>query len=211
MFGLAAALTLIACWPTAQRPSIAGDDNWYVLPYPTEISRKLIQGNNGPYGHSGAAAFAFDFVMPIGSPVVAARGGEVVKVEERYNDGTRVPGEENYIVIRHSDGTFGRYYHLTAHGALVDSGARVKRGDLIGRSGNSGATAGPHLHFDVTRGCFEWGCQTIPIIFGNAGTDTLVPGKMYPRPAMFTEARRLDPVLGRSGMAPSAAPYHRRG
>jgi murein DD-endopeptidase MepM/ murein hydrolase activator NlpD len=183
MFCLAAALALISCRPVVQHPSIDPGDDGYVLPYPTAVSRKLIQGNNGPFGHSGAAAFAFDFIMPIGSPVVAARGGEVAKVEERFKDGTRVPGEENYIVIRHSDGTFGRYYHLTSNGALVDSGRRVKRGDVIGRSGNSGATAGPHLHFDVTRGCFEWGCQTIPIKFRNAGADTLVAGKSYPLPA----------------------------
>ena len=172
--------TVLSCAGVVQRRSLDTDSAWYALPYPSTVSRKLIQGNNGPYGHTGAAAFAFDFVMPIGSPVLAARGGEVVKIEERFNDGTRTPGQENFVVIRHADGTFGRYYHLTTNGALVDSGSTVKRGDLIGRSGNSGASAGPHLHFDVTRGCFEWGCQTIPIVFRNAGADTLETGKTYP-------------------------------
>jgi murein DD-endopeptidase MepM/ murein hydrolase activator NlpD len=117
--------------------------------------------------------------MPTGSPVVAARPGVVVSVEERYRDGTRKPGEENYVVVRHSDGTFARYYHLTTAGALVDSGAAVRRGELIARSGNSGASAGPHLHFDVTKGCARWGCQTIPIHFDNAGADSLVAGRWY--------------------------------
>ena len=174
------ALTLLSCGPAVQQRSLDADDAWYALPYPATVSRKLIQGNNGPYGHTGAAAFAFDFVMPIASPVIAARGGEVVKVEDRFNDGTRTPGQENFVVIRHSDGTFARYYHLTTNGALLDSGSTVKRGDLIARSGNSGASAGPHLHFDVTRGCFEWGCQTIPIVFRNAGAETLEAGKTYP-------------------------------
>ena len=160
-------------------PVAAPDDSSYVLPFPVGVGRQLIQGNNGPWGHTGPIAFAFDFVMPIGSPVTAARGGEVVKIEKRFRDGTKVPGEENYIFIRHADGTFGRYYHLTFGGALVDSGARVKRGDLIGRSGTSGASAGPHLHFDVTRECATWGCQTIPIVFRNAGADSLIAGTTY--------------------------------
>jgi murein DD-endopeptidase MepM/ murein hydrolase activator NlpD len=173
------AVGLSFCRAPGVSPASASSDNWYLLPYPVGVSSELVQGNNGPWGHSGHAAFAFDFIMPIGSPVTAARGGEVVKVERRFRDGTRTPGEENYIFIRHADGTFGRYYHLTTGGALIDSGARVRRGDVIGRSGNSGTSAGPHLHFDVTRGCPTWGCQTVHIVFQNAGSDSLIAGKIY--------------------------------
>jgi len=116
-------------------------------------------------------AVAVNFCRAPGVSPAAAPG--------RFRGGTKVPGEENYIFIRHADGTFGRYYHLTFGGALVDSGARVKRGDLIGRSGTSGASAGPHLHFDVTRECATWGCQTIPIVFRNAGADSLIAGTTY--------------------------------
>jgi murein DD-endopeptidase MepM/ murein hydrolase activator NlpD len=149
------------------------------LPFTVGDSARLIQGNNGPYGHTGAAAFAFDFIMPIGNAVTAARSGQVVAAENRHQDGNRTPGQENYIFVRHSDGTFGRYFHLTRGGALAGVGATVSRGDTIGRSGNTGASAGPHLHFDVTRGCAEWGCQTVPIRFVNAGADTLVQGRTY--------------------------------
>lgn len=173
------AVAVSFCTSTAATTANAPDDTWYVLPFPVGVASELIQGNNGPWGHTGPSAYSFDFIMPTGSAVTAARGGEVVKVEKRFRDGTKVPGEENYIFIRHADGTFGRYYHLTIGGALVDSGARVKRGDLIGRSGSSGASAGPHLHFDVTRDCPTWGCQTVPIVFRNAGTDSLSAGTTY--------------------------------
>jgi len=153
--------------------------NTYILPYPTASSCKLLQGHNGPYGHTGAVEFAYDFQMPIGSPVNAARDGEVVSVVEKNNDGTRVPGEENVVVIKHSDGTFGRYYHLTKQGALVSVGDKVKQGDRIALSGNSGASAGPHLHFDVTKECFEWGCQTIPIQFVNSKENPLKASSVY--------------------------------
>jgi murein DD-endopeptidase MepM/ murein hydrolase activator NlpD len=151
----------------------------FVLPYPKGTRSTLLQGYNGRYGHKNHAEFAYDFEMTIGSQVIAARAGEVVKVVESNNDGTRKPGEENVVVIKHSDGTFGRYYHLTKEGALVAVGQKVVQGEKIGLSGNSGASAGPHLHFDVTRDCYEWGCQTIAIQFSNATGNPLKEGESY--------------------------------
>lgn len=151
----------------------------YTLPYSKGAGYKLLQGYNGPYGHKGHCEFAYDFQMPISTEVMAARSGEVIKVVEQNSDGTRKPGEENVIVIKHPDGTFGRYYHLTKEGALVSVGNRVKQGDKIGLSGNSGASAGPHLHFDVTRECYEWGCQTIKVVFENVKENPLRQGEVY--------------------------------
>ena len=151
----------------------------YILPYPKEAKYKLLQGYNGPYGHKGHAEFGYDFQMPIGSPVIAARDGEVIKVVENNSDGTRKPGEENVVVIKHSDGTFARYYHLTEEGALVSVGDKVKQGSRIALSGDSGASAGPHLHFDVTKDCHDWGCQTIKIEFSNVKENPLKQGEIY--------------------------------
>ena len=64
-------------------------------------------------------------------------------------------------------------------GVRVAVGDMIQAGDTIGASGNSGASAGPHLHFDVTKDCPEWGCQTIPIRFGNAGVESLEAGSTY--------------------------------
>ena len=122
--------------------------------------------------------------MPIGSRVAAARAGVVVRTEASHADATRKGGEENFIFVDHGDGTFGRYYHLTRGGVLVAVGQRVLAGQEIGRSGDSGASAGPHLHFDVTRGCPDWGCQTIPVRFGNSAGNPLLQGQ---------EARALPP------------------
>jgi murein DD-endopeptidase MepM/ murein hydrolase activator NlpD len=151
----------------------------YTLPYSKGAAYKLLQGYDGPYGHKGHSQYAYDFQMPIGTPVLAARSGEVVKVVEQNNDSTRKPGEENLIVIKHSDGSFGRYYHLTKEGVLVAMGDRVKQGDKIGLSGDSGASAGPHLHFDVTRECYDWGCQTISVEFENVKENPLKQGEVY--------------------------------
>lgn len=149
------------------------------LPLPVGDSSRLIQGNNGPYGHEGHAAYAFDFIMKIGTPVVAARAGVVVAIEERFRDATRRAGEENFVIVDHGDSTFARYYHLTTDGALVAVGQPVAAGDTIAQSGDSGSSAGAHLHFDVTRGCYRWGCPTVPLAFTNASSDTLVAGRFY--------------------------------
>ena len=173
----------LGCAPIVPRPDVQSSspvsDTRYLLPFPVGDSAKLIQGNNGPYGHQGHAQHAFDFIRPLRSPVTAARSGRIVAVEGRYVDGNRTPGQENFVVVLHDDSTFGRYYHLTQSGAAVAPGVRVVAGQVIGHSGNTGASAGPHLHFDVTRGCFAWGCQTVTLRFSNAGSDTLVAGRTY--------------------------------
>ena len=151
----------------------------YLLPYPVGAKHVLLQGNAGPWGHQGAAEFSFDFQMPIGTAVAAARAGTVLKVEESFANATRKPGEENFVFVDHGDGTFGRYYHLDRDGALVAAGDAIAAGQSIARSGDSGASAGPHLHFDVTRGCADWGCQTVPIEFANATENPLVQGREY--------------------------------
>jgi murein DD-endopeptidase MepM/ murein hydrolase activator NlpD len=151
----------------------------YILPFPKGASYKLLQGYNGPWGHKGHAEYAYDFQMPIGSPILAARSGEVVHVEEGYNNGTRKPGEENVVVIKHNDGTYGRYYHLTKEGVIVSVGEKVRQGQKIALSGDSGASAGPHLHFDVTKECYEWGCKTIRIEIEKVRENPLTEGKMY--------------------------------
>ena len=57
----------------------------------------------------------------------------------------------NYVNIRHSDGTLGNYYHLKQGGSAVKIGDKVKKGQLIAYSGNTGYTTAPHLHFSVSK------------------------------------------------------------
>ena len=161
---------------------VAAAEPIYRLPFPEAASYPVRQSFDGRYGHSEAATFAVDFDMPIGTPVAAARGGSVVAVVEAHPNAEPrkpQPGNENYVVVDHGDQTFGRYYHLDQNGAEVVMGETVVAGQLIGRSGNSGATFGPHLHFDVTGGCFEWGCQTVRFRFSGIEDDPLVEGETY--------------------------------
>lgn len=124
----------------------------YILPFKSGESYLVNQSycpSNPGWGHHNW--FAYDFEMPIGTDIVAMRGGEVIQAQETFSDGTRVCGEENFIFIWHNDGTVAVYYHLTRQGVEVEIGQRVQQGDIIGRSGDSGCSIGPHLHVNLFR------------------------------------------------------------
>jgi murein DD-endopeptidase MepM/ murein hydrolase activator NlpD len=140
----------------------------YLLPFTAGETHELTQGNCGGESHDGRFRYAFDFRMPAGTPVVAARSGTVVLVRDDRPDGTGRVGDENLVMIEHADGQRSRYIHLRQHAARVSEGDRVAPGDTIALSGNSGRSAFPHLHFDVADRCGREGCHTVPVAFLNA-------------------------------------------
>jgi murein DD-endopeptidase MepM/ murein hydrolase activator NlpD len=167
--------------------SCGGFGDWqtslYVLPYPPGDRYVVDQGNcSAPgNGHTGVLKFGYDFLMPIGSTITAARAGKVIQLEVSHFDGqVAASGFDNYIVIQHDDGTTGLYGHLTHDGALVALGDSVTAGMAIGRSGNTGNTANkPHLHLSVqscdpvARGSAA--CPTLPINFRNTSANPSGP------------------------------------
>lgn len=80
-----------------------------------------------------------DFAMPVGTPVLAVGDGEVVIAKRSGAAG-------NYVVIRHGRQYTTRFMHLKK--ILVKPGQKVKRGDRIALSGNTGRSTGPHLHYE---------------------------------------------------------------
>ncbi|MBP6121250.1 MAG: murein DD-endopeptidase MepM [Providencia heimbachae] len=81
-----------------------------------------------------------DFAMPVGTPVLAVGDGEVIV--SKYSGAAG-----NFIAIRHGRQYTTRYMHLRQ--LLVKPGQKVKRGDRIALSGNTGRSTGPHLHFEM--------------------------------------------------------------
>jgi peptidase M23-like protein len=90
-------------------------------------------------GHNG-----IDYGIPNGTPISAAAAGVVAAVS--FENG----GYGNYVKLSHKDGakTYYTYYaHLAS--AAVSAGQKVRAGDVIGHSNNTGASTGPHLHFGL--------------------------------------------------------------
>ncbi|EPQ9802471.1 murein DD-endopeptidase MepM [Cronobacter sakazakii] len=81
-----------------------------------------------------------DFAMPQGTPVLAVGDGEMVMAKRSGAAGY-------YVAIRHGRTYTTRYMHLKK--LLVKPGQKVKRGDRIALSGNTGRSTGPHLHYEI--------------------------------------------------------------
>jgi murein DD-endopeptidase MepM/ murein hydrolase activator NlpD len=129
-------------------------DFLYRVPFKKGFSVHVSQGYNGRASHHGYARHAVDFSVPVGTAIYAARSGKVVALKASGVRGgfDRSYGKDaNYIVIEHDDKTFGKYYHLKQHGVVVNVGQKVAQGELIGYSGNTGYSSGPHLHFSVSK------------------------------------------------------------
>lgn len=129
---------------------IQSPDNTYVYDLPFEKKKRfmIFQGYNGTASHQNQSAL--DFAMPEGTPVLASREGIVVKVEESNTKSCpeRECGQfNNFVLVYHEDGSFAEYTHLRKDGAKVSLGDRLKKGDVVGYSGSTGWTSGPHLHF----------------------------------------------------------------
>ncbi len=84
-----------------------------------------------------------DISVPEGTPIRAAADGTVILMQSEYESG----GYGNYTCIDHGGGLSTCYAHQSSFATSV--GARVSQGDVIGLSGNTGHSTGPHLHFEV--------------------------------------------------------------
>lgn len=170
--------------------SVAVPDNYiYSLPYEPGTVHRITQGYNGKYSHQGSNKYAIDWQMPQGTPVYAARGGLVVKVKDDSDRGggnIKFDPFNNYVLIRHDDGTLGHYCHLEKDGVVVHPGQIVKTGELIAHSGSTGFSSGPHLHFCVFRTQDGRERVSIPVKFRNEYGEavTLVEGGKYRAPEL---------------------------
>jgi murein DD-endopeptidase MepM/ murein hydrolase activator NlpD len=140
------------------KPGANPRDVEYLFPLRTGELR-VEQGYGGRYSHGDEQNFhAVDFAAPIGTPVIAARDGVVMQVENDFDQAglnrEKLGGRANFVRIVHDDGSMALYAHLREGGVLVRVGQRVRAGQPIGESGNTGFTSGPHLHFalQVNRG-----------------------------------------------------------
>lgn len=141
-------------WVRGSVFAVHQDSYLYKLPFFKGYEVYVSQGYNGESTHKGLSAYAIDFPVPVGTPVYAAREGVVVGSEGSNNVGgasAEFRQYANYVIIEHSDGTMGNYYHLKQGGNVVAIGKKVSKGELIGYSGNTGYSSGPHLHFSVSK------------------------------------------------------------
>ncbi len=153
----------------------------------TEIARRLKESPLTDYevitsllkdrpSHAG-----MDFKTPVGTPTLATRSGRVTRTD--WN--TRSNG--NCVEIKFSDGTLAKYLHLSS--TDVRAGQNVRAGDVIGASGNTGRSSGPHLHYQLNKGKRVLD----PIDVHGTTSRSIAPGE---RDAFRSHVARLDALLG---------------
>ncbi len=145
-----------------------------------------------PVLHRVKGHFGTDFACPVGTPVWAAAGGTVTQAGWSGGAG-------NMVTIRHDDGLTTIYMHLSKIGKGTKVGSRVEAKTVIGLSGNTGLSTGPHLHFGVKKNGAYVDFQTL-----KPSRAAGVPKKDL---ASFkASARELVDRLAKVSTAPAPAP-----
>lgn len=139
-------------------PAAQPDGTLYQLPLDTSQWR-IDQGFGGRFSHTDPQSrYAIDLAADEGTPVLAARDGVVMQVEDDFEgaglDQEKFASRANHVRVLHSDGTMAVYAHLQPESVVLSPGQRVRLGQRLGASGNTGFSSGPHLHFalQVNRG-----------------------------------------------------------
>ena len=155
----------------------------YRFPFDPAVARRLRAGVGadqaitvlGPTsdwsGHRGWAKYSFDFELPKGVQVQAARAGRVAAVGagfiERDERGGRALPSLQHVAVLHADGTVAVYGHLAE--VVVEIGQQVGVGDPIG------VAAGPFVHFGVVRNRKDGAPESLPIRFDDGSAEGVVP------------------------------------
>lgn len=120
-------------------------------------AHKIWHSDKGVYDLTNA----IDFLCNEGTPIKSALDGEVIdivnNIKENYNKkeppSKKIMPEEkqdgNYIVIKHKNNEFSQYSHFGYKKIVTKKGKKIKEGELIGYSGNTGWSIKAHLHFLV--------------------------------------------------------------
>lgn len=119
-------------WPTARKGSIIGTPHSGTH-------------NGAPPYDNWQSANAVDIGVPIGTPIVAVANGRIGRVRVKPLDGSRTSGSSVYL---DTPGNELWYMHLKS--VTVRPGQRVKKGQVIGYSGEGASV--PHLHFSARNG-----------------------------------------------------------
>lgn len=152
----------------------------YYPPFPQGMEFVISQGFDNDQTHNEPPnQYAIDIVMPIGTPVLAARGGRVISMEGGFHGAGQSKHyltRSNLVRILHDDGTMAVYAHLQPNSLRLKPGAKVATGQWIANSGNTGYSSGPHLHFVVQLNA-GMSLESLPFRFFRPEGGTMTPGK----------------------------------
>jgi septal ring factor EnvC (AmiA/AmiB activator) len=160
--------------PTRSMPS----DSWLIQTF----------GNYQPDGHTG-----IDYPCPVGTPIKAVTSGTVIHVgyyggSYADNEYWIAPGFAGYCYVIDHGWFIGIYAHGQENAARVSVGQWVNEGQVIGLSGNTGGSTGPHLHFEI----LQDGFVVNSYMFGRSNPAILLDGISAASQGYITPASEED-------------------
>lgn len=163
----------------------------------------FVRANAAFERHTGRGTRAEEYFRH-GREILAAADGTVVRKENRVRraflgwgvcDFTARSFLGNHVLIEHAEGEYALYAHLIRGSVTVTRGARVRRGQALGRCGHTGHSTEPHLHFHLQDSADPFWGMGLPVRF----SDLLVDGAPADE-TLLTAGVRVRP---RTGAAPS--------
>jgi murein DD-endopeptidase MepM/ murein hydrolase activator NlpD len=127
---------------TTESPTKAADATGALPTFRWPVRGRVVTG----YGAktNGKSNDGINVAVPEGTPIKAAEDGVVA-----YS-GNELKGYGNLVLVRHSNGYVTAYAHASE--LMVKRGETIKRGQVIGKSGQSGEVTSPQLHFEIRKG-----------------------------------------------------------
>lgn len=142
--GISATLTAVGILAYKHRKKIrevAGEASKWLRPVAAKITSKFGYRTDPKTGKQNAFHNGLDLAVPLNTPIKSPMPGVVFSISTVGDGG-------NQIILKHDNGYKTGYAHLNK--ILVKKGDKIKQGDVIGLSGNTGKSTGPHLHLTLT-------------------------------------------------------------
>jgi murein DD-endopeptidase MepM/ murein hydrolase activator NlpD len=160
------------------------------------ILRSGFGGRNHPLLGYYKLHTGVDWAAPLGTPIYASGNGTVDKVGWESGYG-------KYIRLRHANGYETAYGHMTAFARSIQSGARVRQGQVIGYVGSTGLSTGPHVHYEILLNGRFVDPLRVRLPRGRALEGLLLANFEKERDRFEDIARRANSRVAQSGAAPS--------
>jgi len=163
------------------QPHSTPSTDQYLPPFSDFKPMKITQGFRGKFSHNRQPSlYAVDIAMPVSTKITAVRDGTVIVTKDDYAYAGVTSAffldKANFIEIMHEDGTYAIYAHLLLGSLKVREGMKVKAGQIIGLSGNTGYSTGPHLHFAIRYNA-AGKTKSLPFKFIQANKKVVQPAK----------------------------------
>lgn len=140
---------------TKQIASIGSTASW-LWPINSYSISSYFQYRFSPINGKRELHTGLDIASKYGTPIYAANNGTIESVSRAGSYGY-------HIIINHGNGYWTLYAHMSRFAAGMKEGTVVARGDVIGYVGATGAATGPHLHYEIRKGCGKYGCYVDPL------------------------------------------------